>query len=108
MANLRKLGREMVKAKNPELHEMLFESTAAIFGQLILEKRMSIGLSQDELASKAGTTQKTISRVEGGNSNVTMSTYEKLFKTLDISQKDRGNALLKKTERGNMPLVGMY
>lgn len=106
MANLRNLGREMVKAKNPELHKSLFGSTASIFGQLILEKRMSKGISQDDLALMANTTQKTISRVEGGNSNVTMDTYDKLFDALNISPEERGQAFLKKAERGNEVIVG--
>lgn len=106
MANLRNLGREMVKAKNPKLHNSLFGSTAAIWGQLILEKRMSKGISQDDLATMSGTSQKTVSRIEGGNGNVETNTFDKLFEALDISHEERGQAFLKKAERGNEVIVG--
>lgn len=108
MGNFKKIGRDFIKEKYPELNEILFDSMSAIFGNLVSAKRMSKGLSQDELATMAEVTQKTISRVEGGNSNVTMNTYQKLFRILDISKEEVAEALQKKAKRGNKPLVGSH
>jgi transcriptional regulator with XRE-family HTH domain len=105
MGNFKKIGRDFIKERYPELNEVLFDSMAAIFGDLISANRMSKGLSQDELASIAGMSQKTISRVEGGSSNVTMDTYQKLFRTLKISNEEVAEALKKKAKRGIKPLV---
>jgi len=108
MTNLRKLGHKIINETYPDLNEILFDSTSAKWGKLIMAHRLQKGLTQASLAEIAEMEPKTISRVEGGNSNVTMNTYEKLFKVLGISQEEAGEALLKKAKRGNKPLVGSY
>lgn len=40
------------------------------WGCLVAERRQSLGLSQTQLAARAGTTQQTVSRIEGGVSGL--------------------------------------
>lgn len=48
----------------------------------ILNMRLKKGLSQVQLAELAGITQKTISRIEGGDPGVKIGTYEKVLQAL--------------------------
>ncbi|MEK7639851.1 MAG: helix-turn-helix transcriptional regulator [Patescibacteria group bacterium] len=47
------------------------------------ESRKKRGLTQAQLAKKAGMPQSQIARVESGNSNVTLSTVQKILSVLD-------------------------
>jgi len=49
----------------------------------ILELRLEKGLSQEELAEKAGTKQTIISRVERGANQPSIDTIQKIAKALD-------------------------
>lgn len=60
-------------------------SFPAIIGDLVMSRRIQMGLSQEELATKAGMNQDAISRIETGDENVTMETLTGVFKTLGIS-----------------------
>lgn len=100
MANLRKLGHKILSEKYPDM-ESSFYSMGFIFGKIILKHRIRKGLTQAQLAEKAGFTPKTIHRVEGGHSNVTIDTYTTLFKLLDIDLNEIIEALNeKKAEMG--------
>jgi len=46
---------------------------------------MELGLTQVELAEKAGVTQKTVSRVEGADKGVRESTLLKVFHALGVN-----------------------
>jgi ribosome-binding protein aMBF1 (putative translation factor) len=48
----------------------------------VLKKRLEKGLSQKQLAEKAGTKQSAIARLEGGNSNPSIAFLEKVSKAL--------------------------
>ena len=50
----------------------------------ILEMRLKKGLSQIQLGELAGITQKTLSRIEGGDPNVGIGTYEKVLAVLNV------------------------
>lgn len=50
--------------------------------QEILNMRLKKGLSQAQLGELAGITQKTISRIEGGDPGVKIGTYEKVLLAL--------------------------
>jgi transcriptional regulator with XRE-family HTH domain len=47
-------------------------------GQAVYDQRIALGLSQAELASRAGTTRAVISRVEGGSVDLTLPLLHQL------------------------------
>jgi len=55
------------------------------FSQSLREKRKARGLSQSELAAKAGSNKQTISRYERGERDPTVATVNKLAAALQIT-----------------------
>jgi transcriptional regulator with XRE-family HTH domain len=55
------------------------------FGERVREKRLEQGLSQEELAVKAGVHRTYIGMIERAEKNITLSNIEKVAKALDIS-----------------------
>lgn len=49
----------------------------------IIKKRKALGLTQTELAKRINTKQSVISRIEAGNSNITLKTLGDIAKALD-------------------------
>lgn len=49
----------------------------------IIKRRKKLGMTQVELAKRLRTTQSAVSRIEAGNSNVTLKTLGDLAKALD-------------------------
>jgi len=93
MGNFVKIGKDFLKSKTPELYEALFNSVAARFGHLVFAKRMQTNLSQQHLAVEAGVTFETITKMEGGNSFVMMSDYQKVFNFLKVTNEELAQAL---------------
>lgn len=58
------------------------------FGERVREKRIEQGLSQEELAVKAGVHRTYIGMIERAEKNITLSNVEKVAKALDISITD--------------------
>lgn len=58
------------------------------FGERVREKRLEQGLSQEELAVKAGVHRTYIGMIERAEKNITLSNVEKVAKALDISITD--------------------
>lgn len=54
------------------------EARVAAFRELVHRLRTDAGLTQAELASRMGTTQSAIARMEGGGARPTLETLEKL------------------------------
>lgn len=54
------------------------------FGEKVREKRIEQGLSQEELAVKAGVHRTYIGMIERAEKNITLSNIEKVAKALDI------------------------
>ena len=105
MANLRKLGHKILSEEYPDI-EARFYSIGAIFGKIILAHRIRKGLTQVQLAELAGFSPKTIHRVEGGNTNITIDTFTMLFKILEVDLDELSEALKeKKAEAGKRDLV---
>ncbi len=50
----------------------------------IIEQRLKKGVTQAELAKKAGTKQSAIARFEAGNSNPTLDFIQKLSRALNL------------------------
>jgi predicted transcriptional regulator len=69
--------------KDPEVKKGYdaLEVEYSIIAQVI-QKRLEKGLSQKQLAKKIGTKQSAIARLEGGNTNPTVSFLEKVSKAL--------------------------
>ncbi|WP_225845452.1 helix-turn-helix domain-containing protein [Streptomyces sp. HPF1205] len=58
---------------------------AFALGQAVYDRRTALGLSQTELARRAGMTQPQISTIEGGDSVPTLTLLTRLAKALDAS-----------------------
>ncbi|MFI1420174.1 helix-turn-helix domain-containing protein [Streptomyces sp. NPDC020731] len=58
---------------------------AFALGQAVYDRRTGLGLSQSELARRAGMTQPQISNIEGGDSVPTLPLLTRLAKALDAS-----------------------
>lgn len=56
---------------------------SVIIGFLIKQKRIELGLSQDELAKKVGIDQSDLSKIEKGNANPSIKTIHKVVSGLD-------------------------
>jgi ribosome-binding protein aMBF1 (putative translation factor) len=58
---------------------------ALALGQAVYDRRTTLGLSQAELAGRAGMTQPQISTIEGGDSVPALALLHRLAKALDAS-----------------------
>lgn len=59
-------------------------SSIVTFGKIIRELRKSQGLTQEDLADKAGVHRTYIGMIERGEKNITLSNIEKLASALNI------------------------
>lgn len=55
------------------------------FGQKVRKERLRLGLSQEELASRAGVHRTYIGMIERAEKNITLENIEKIAKALKIS-----------------------
>jgi transcriptional regulator with XRE-family HTH domain len=55
------------------------------FGQKVREERAKLGLSQEELAVRAGVHRTYIGMIERAEKNITLENIEKIAKALNIS-----------------------
>ena len=58
------------------------------FGQRVRKERIKQGLSQEELATKAGVHRTYIGMIERAEKNITLENIEKLCKALNLRLKD--------------------
>jgi ribosome-binding protein aMBF1 (putative translation factor) len=58
---------------------------ALALGQAVYDRRTALGLTQAELAARAGMTQPQVSNIEGGDSVPTLPLLTRLAKALDAS-----------------------
>ena len=66
----------LLKHSHPEISELALK-----VGRLIKESRISLGLTQQELALMSGTSRTYISRIENDRSDVELSTLRKIIET---------------------------
>lgn len=92
MATLNDLRNSLVQ--NAVIKEAL-DSDEYSQSRTIFKRRMELGFSQVDLAKKAGLTQKTISRIEGGDPGIRKSTVEKVYAALNL--KEDGTSIDKKS-----------
>ena len=55
------------------------------FGQRVRSQRMKLGLSQEELASRADVHRTYIGMIERAEKNITLENIEKICKALDLN-----------------------
>lgn len=55
------------------------------FGKKVREERVKLGLSQEELAGRAGVHRTYIGMIERSEKNITLGNIEKIAKALEIS-----------------------
>lgn len=84
------LGSDFVNLKkmaqtNPDVNKYL-SSFSVVVGDLVLARRLHMGLTQSELAKHSGTTQATISRIEAGDDGVQLKTLNKVFRVLKLAE----------------------
>lgn len=63
------------------------EYTRVSIARDLIRERKSLGLSQSQLADRAGVRQETISRIESGKQSVTVRTYDKIFQAIEVARK---------------------
>jgi transcriptional regulator with XRE-family HTH domain len=64
------------------------KTTLEKFGEKVREERHKLGLSQEELASRAGVHRTYIGMIERAEKNITLENIEKIAKALKISIAD--------------------
>ena len=60
------------------------ENIKVKFGKKVREERLKLGLSQEELASRAGVHRTYIGMIERAEKNITLENIEKIAKALGI------------------------
>ena len=58
------------------------------FGQRVHDRRLEMGISQEELAVRAGVHRTYIGMIERAEKNITLTNIEKVAKALDLSLGD--------------------
>ena len=64
------------------------KTTLEKFGEKVREERHKLGLSQEELASRAGVHRTYIGMIERAEKNITLENIEKIASALKISLPD--------------------
>ena len=57
----------------------------ARFGEKLRQERMKLGMSQEELAARAGVHRTYIGMIERAEKNITLENIEKVCKALNVS-----------------------
>lgn len=70
---------------NAAIEKSTVEIMAEKRSQIIFKQRMSVGLTQSQLAERANVTQKTVSRIERGDTKVRETTLKKVYEVLGIT-----------------------
>lgn len=58
------------------------------FGQKVRQKRLSLGISQEELAERAGVHRTYVGMIERGEKNITLRNIVKFAKALELPIQD--------------------
>lgn len=70
---------------NVVVEKKALEKMAEKRSQIIFKQRMTVGLTQSQLAERANVTQKTVSRIERGDTKVRETTLQKVYAVLGIT-----------------------
>lgn len=66
----------------------IFTTARERLAQNLRRKRLARGVTQEDLAARAGITQTFLSQLEGGKRNVSLDTVERLANALEIDIND--------------------
>lgn len=58
------------------------------FGDKVRQRRIELGISQEELATRAGVHRTYIGMIERAEKNITLESIEKVCRSLNISLRD--------------------
>lgn len=81
MKNWKEVKKELLKNKEVALEYEKLKPRYSLISQLI-KARIKEGFTQSELASKIGTKQSAIARIESGEINLSLDFLEKMAKAL--------------------------
>lgn len=84
LARERRLTEGFTESPEVELERQEHRLSMAL-AKVVYDRRVELGLSQSELAARAGLTQGKISRIEGSDTVPTLPLLAKLAKGLDAS-----------------------
>lgn len=73
---------ECIARNNPEIKEYL-DGEVGLFAKKVFKMRMSLGITQEELANKSNVIKETISRIEGGDVRINDITRRKVLRALE-------------------------
>ena len=77
MANVSNLHQKWMKSKEyPKAHEEL--ASEFVLARVVIEARVTAGLTQEQLAQRMDTTQSVIARLESGRTRPSSQTLERL------------------------------
>jgi transcriptional regulator with XRE-family HTH domain len=83
------MNHDEVKRKlleDPEVREMYRNPPLPLaVARAVVQRRRALGLSQEELAARLGTSQMQVWRIESGQANITLDTLQKLSEVLELS-----------------------
>ena len=83
------MNHEEVKRRllaDPDVREAYDNPPLAIaVARAVVRRRRELGLSQEELAKRLGTSQMQVWRIESGQANITLDTLQKLAETLVLT-----------------------
>ena len=69
-------------------YQLMKQGILIKFGERVKSERVKLGLSQEELATRAGVHRTYIGMIERAEKNITLENIEKIAKTLKISIAD--------------------
>jgi len=78
--------------------------TAEKIARKVILRRMFLGLSQRDLAKRAGVARGTLRGIEAGNGNVTMANLLAVFETLGIGLELRQEPRVERAPDGSLPM----
>ena len=88
----------MKRSERVRVKQELREATQSVLGEIIVELRNKADLSQEDLAYESGVNRSFMSKIETGQTAVSLLTLMRLGKTLGVKTSDIIIALEKKME----------
>jgi len=74
-----------VKYTTAENYQLMKREILIKFGKRVRKERTRLGLSQEELANRAGVHRTYVGMIERAEKNITLGNIEKIAKALEIS-----------------------
>ncbi len=80
-----KVKKIKIELNKKDKEEIDFYKSLVVLAKLVYENRIALGLTQKDLAIKAGTTQRIISNIENAELNIGIKLLFKITKVLDLN-----------------------